>query len=58
MAVSHSLQVKVCKVPLSPVALERPSVARGVRLNAQARLDLVVFAFLLLPVLRDSTISL
>jgi hypothetical protein len=57
VAVSRSLQVKVGKVPLTRVVLERPSVARGVRLNAQARLDLVVFAFLSLLALRDSIVS-
>jgi hypothetical protein len=56
VAVSHSLQVEVCKVLLTRVALERPSVARGVRLNAQARLGLVVLAFLLLLVLRGSIV--
>jgi hypothetical protein len=57
VAVFHSLQVKVCKVPLIRVAPERPSQARGVRLNAQARLDFVVFAFPVLLVLRDSSVS-
>ena len=43
VTVRHSLRVKFCKVPLTQVALERLSLARGVSLNAQARMYLLVF---------------
>jgi hypothetical protein len=45
--------VEAGKIPFIQVALQRPLLGLGVRLNAQAGIDLVVFTFLLLLVMGD-----